>query len=157
MPTSAHPPTTIEGIIYSLMRTYHRQNTYQRDYHAMAIKLFNRHVARGWSKSYIKELILSSDQRIRNPKPTPTEAPLSNKEELYFHMEFHPADIPKHQVRTIYNQTCGDVLSKRLGIKKFTIAYSRPKNIRDKLTKAKFYQAPGQDTTKFYSGELATT
>ena len=46
--TSAHPPGMMRGIIYSLMKTYRRQNTYKSDYVEMAKRLFDRHVVRGW-------------------------------------------------------------------------------------------------------------
>ena len=34
-------------------------------------------------------------------------------------------------------------------------AYSRPKNIKDSMTKAKLHQAPGREASKYYSGELS--
>ncbi|KAL7548762.1 hypothetical protein ACHAWF_012019 [Thalassiosira exigua] len=39
-PTSAHPPSMMKGLIYSLMRTYRAQNTKREDYLDMAEKLF---------------------------------------------------------------------------------------------------------------------
>ena len=39
-PMSNHPPKMVRGIIFSLMRTYKRQNTKTKDYHDMVIKLF---------------------------------------------------------------------------------------------------------------------
>ena len=73
---------------------------------------------------------------------------------LFGHFEYHKNDIPKNKVRAIYETTCKDLLSSRLGIKQLTIAYSRPKNIKDTITKAKLHQAPGREASKYYSGEL---
>ncbi|KAL7552838.1 hypothetical protein ACHAWF_016084 [Thalassiosira exigua] len=46
-PQSAHPPSMMRGIIYSLMKDYPCQNSSQAEYEDMAIKLFKRHVTRG--------------------------------------------------------------------------------------------------------------
>ena len=42
---SNHPLSTIKGIIYSILRTYMPQNTYEEDYQDVVVKLCTRHVA----------------------------------------------------------------------------------------------------------------
>ena len=71
MPTSNHPPRMIKGIIYSLMRNYKRQTTHHSDYKEMAVKLFERHVARGWDRSLMKKYIMEADTRLINQPTTP--------------------------------------------------------------------------------------
>ena len=71
---------------------------------------------------------------------------------LFLHFEYHKNDIPKSRVRAIYDKHCKELLSTRLGIKQLTIAYSRPENIKDTITKAKLHQAPGHEASKYYSG-----
>ena len=163
MPHSNHPPNMIKGIIYSLMRNYKRQNTHYADYKSMATKLFKRHVARGWDRSFMKDLILQADNKLEanklqaslpNPLPTLPTEDLSSKERLFLHFEYHVCDIPKLQVRAIYNSTCKEIFERMLGIKQLTIAYSRSTNIRESITKAKLHQAPGREASKFYTGEL---
>ena len=160
MPQSNHPPNMMKGIIFSLMRNYHRQNTKYADYKSMATKLFIRHVNRGWDRTTMKHWIISADIKIQQetlqqtqPTHVTTEEPLTNKERVFLHFEYHKNDIPKNKVRAIYETTCKDLLSSRLGIKQLTIAYSRPKNIKDTITKAKLHQAPGREASKYYSGE----
>lgn len=160
MPTSAHPPWMMPGIIYSLMKKYKRQNTYEHDYNDMAVKLFKRHVARGWDRATMKRYILDADERLRRPKPpttnlAPSVPSTDNKDRLFLHMEYHPNDIPRRHVRAIYDDICKDTFEKRLGIKQLTIAYSRPRNVKDLLTRAKLHQAPGKPVSKYYSGELS--
>ena len=160
-PTSAHPPWMMRGIIYSLMKNYRRQNTYTSDYHSMAIKLFDRHVARGWDRATMRSYILDADRKLRlsvpsTPTPTPNPTNDNNKERLFIHMEFHPNDIPRKYIRAIYDNTCKDVFESVLDIHQFTSAYSRPRNIRDLLTKAKLHQAPGKPISKYYTGELSS-
>jgi len=53
----------INGIIYSLLRTYMRQNTREADYQEITLKLFHRHAARGWNKVLLKDLILKADKK----------------------------------------------------------------------------------------------
>ncbi|KAL7527930.1 hypothetical protein ACHAWF_002366 [Thalassiosira exigua] len=71
-PTSAHPPGMTKGIIFSLMKNYKRQNTRQCDYVKTAIKLFRRHVARGWEPLTKKRFILEANRKLRTTKPQPT-------------------------------------------------------------------------------------
>ena len=161
MPSSAHPPWMMRGIIYSLMKNYRRQNTYTSDYHSMAIKLFDRHVARGWDRATMRSYILDADRKLRlsvpsTPIPTLNPTNDDNKERLFIHMEFHPNDIPRKYIRAIYDNTCKDVFESVLNIHQFTTAYSRPRNIRDLLTKAKLHQAPGKPISKYYTGELSS-
>lgn len=115
-PMSAHPPNMIKGIIYSLMRSYYRQNTLTSDYHNIAVKLFERHVARGWDRALIKSLILEADQRIKStpaPQLPPATAaitlpgrPSEVVDTLYLHWQYHPNDISRRELRTIYETTC---------------------------------------------------
>jgi len=160
LPTSAHPPNMMEGIIYGLLRNYRRQNTNLEDYHNMAILLFKRHVARGWDRATMKGYILNADKKLNMPTPTtnaaaaiPMAQVLSNRERLFIHMEYHPNDIPKKAVRALYEHYCKSSFE-RLGIQQLTIAYSRPPNIKDSITKAKLHQAPGKEASKYYLGEL---
>jgi len=91
----------------------------------MAIKLFNRHVARGWDRATMRQYILDADRRLSLPAPPPTNQPtdtLSNKECLFIHMEYHSNDIPRRLVRAIYNYACKDTLE-TIGIQQVTIAY----------------------------------
>ena len=114
MPSSAHPPGMMKGVIYGLLHNYNCQNTYKRDYNNIIVLTFNCHVARGWDRATMKDYILSADDKLHShptPTPTPTPSPstnpeqeLTNKECLFLHMEYHPNEIPRHQVRTIYTR-----------------------------------------------------
>ena len=45
-------------------------------------------------------------------------------------------------IRQLYDEHCKEHFEKKLGITQFTIAYSRPPNIRSELTRSKLHQAP---------------
>ena len=164
-PQSNHPPKMINGIIFSLLRTYMRQNTWEDDYQEVTLKLFRRLAARGWNKVLLKDIILKADKKIRlqleNPSPPPAElSPTSPSENnssrdlLFLHMEYGQKDLPRKAVREIYESTCREVFE-GIGIKRFITAYSRSSNIKDLVTRAKLHQAPGCEASKYYSGELA--
>jgi len=152
----------IKGVVYSLLKSYYQQNTRESDYNAIVAKTFYRYCNRGWNKPTLKGYFLDADQRVKAtvPKVPPTAAlpsetaPTNNKECLYLHMVYHPNDIPRHRVRAIYNHHCKELFEQRLDITQSIIAYSRPPNIKDTVTKAKLHQAPGRNASKFYSGEL---
>ena len=156
-PQSAHTPGMTKGVIYSLMKNYHLQNSKQSDYLTMATLLFRCYVARGWERNTIKSLVLDADEKIRlcqHNDPSTTKEALTNKERVFLHLEYHPNNIPRKLIRTIYNQNCGELFNEKLGIKQTTIAYSRAKNLRDLLTQAKLHQATGHEASKYFTGEL---
>ena len=98
----------------------------------------------------MRELILDADRKLSRPKPPTLEA-LTYKERLFIHLEYHPCDISRKQIRTIYEATCGALFRDILGVKQTTIAYSRPTNVRNLVTKAKLHQAPGLPASKYLS------
>ncbi len=69
-------------------------------------------------------------------------------------MEFHPKDIPHHQVRKIYSEECENIFKAEIGIEQFTMAYSRPKTIGNIVAKAKLSEVDGREVSKFITGEL---
>ena len=69
-------------------------------------------------------------------------------------MKYHPNDVPKLNLREIWDECCMDLLSKPtnkggLGIKKTIIAYSTPWNSREMTQKAKLHQHPGKEVSTF--------
>jgi len=126
-PSSAHLITMMRGIIYGLMRNYHCQNTKTKDYNGMARKLFQQHVARGWDSTLTKEYILSADIKKQannatttqptNQSTMPPPEPLSNKQRLFIHWDYHPNDITRRHLQRIYNLHCDHTFSTKLEVK----------------------------------------
>mmetsp|Transcript_27748 Transcript_27748/g.55618 ORF Transcript_27748/g.55618 Transcript_27748/m.55618 type:complete len:96 (-) Transcript_27748:202-489(-) len=88
-----------------------------------------------------------------NPPPPNQESPLTNKEVALLHWTFHPNDIPKQQIRQLYNFHCKEVLEGDLGIKKFIVAVHGAPNIRSAVTRAKLIQEHGNEASKYFEGE----
>jgi hypothetical protein len=147
-PHSSHPPSTLRGMIYSLMRTYYKQNTHKQDYISTVILMFHHLLARGWDRYTLKETILAADVKLQQldqqVNPQENQAIITLRppgEPLFFHLPYHPHDIPRRRLRQLYNYHCQEAFSSSLGIDKFTIAYSRHKNLREHLTQARLHQA----------------
>ena len=128
----------------------------------MAIKIFKRHVSRGWGKRQMKEYIIKADIKLQTPPlPStpntnliPTSAEGLSRDWVFLHLEYSENDIPKQAVRALYDHYCKEAFE-GLGITQMTTAYSSPKNIKDLVTKAKLHQPPGKEAGKCYSGELS--
>ena len=99
---------------------------------------------------------ISSSIPIQPPSPStlPTTTTTTFEDKtLYIHLEYHPQDISRQKIRTFYESACNlpdiDNQSFNLGIRnrddkvmtisKATIAYSRPKNLRDHLCSTKLH------------------
>ena len=124
----------------------------------MASLLFKRHVARGWDPSLIKSWILAADEKIQaeasTPRlPSPSLAPAPDLDEkLFIHFKYHRNDLPRSPVRALYDYHCKNLFQKTLGVQQLIVAYSRPLNLQELLTKAKLHQAPGQEASTFMGG-----
>ena len=73
--------------------------------------------------------------------------PDNDENRLFLHLEYHPDDISCSRIQKLYQQHLGEVLLDELGILRPTIAYHRPKNIGDFVSRAKLIQASGQETS----------
>ncbi|KAL7529891.1 hypothetical protein ACHAWF_003149 [Thalassiosira exigua] len=102
-PQSAHPPGMIKGIIFGLMMNYFL----------------------GWDRATIKDHILFADNKLRHsPLSAATPEPISNKNRLFIHLEYHPNDIPRKKVCELYQLHCEQTFKNKLGVEQTTIAYS---------------------------------
>jgi len=154
-PHSAHPIENIRGAVHGLMRRYKQQNTEESDYIKMVILLFRRLAARGWDRMQLKQLLLEVHNNIKNNKKRPRsdDPPIDSHERLILHFEYHPCDIPRKKIRHIYKKHCAKLEEdSNLGIQQMIVAYSRPTNLRDAITRAKLHQAPGREASTFGGG-----
>eukprot|EP00956_Cyclotella_meneghiniana_P033176 scaffold94125_cov40-Cyclotella_meneghiniana.AAC.1 len=132
-PSSAHPTGCIKGTVFGLIRRYHAQNTHRKDFIAIVRLFYLRLLNRGWERTYIRKLILeacSYVDRINHTPDTPGTQPTGDG-----------------LVQELYELHCADLLCNECGIERPTIAYSRPRNLGDYLTKTKLYQAPGESSS----------
>jgi len=64
--------------------------------------------------------------------PATTTEASSNRvaDNIYIHLPFHPDDISRRQIRTIYDKHLAHHFNNTLGVKRASVAYSRPKKQR---------------------------
>ena len=152
---SAHPHGTIKGTIYGMLRRYRQHNTYYADYLHFTASLYRRLLARAHRAEDIRPIFLEAHEKIKHetrhpPAPKPAATPLNEQDErqLFFHAQYHPGDIPRSTVRRLYDQHCGDLRDK-LKVLPPIIAYTRPKNIRDLVSRTKLHEAPGKTSSRY--------
>jgi hypothetical protein len=149
---SAHPQGCIKGTIYGLVGRYYAQNTYRRDYVAIVGLLYHRICERGWEAAFVHDLIIKASRHAEEKAAAPTEAPSTQRkkranDEVYIHLQYHPDDISRQQIRSLYNDHLAIPFKEDLRVKRAIVAYSRPKNIGDYVTQAKLHEAPGVTST----------
>ena len=77
---------------------------------------------------------------------------VGNKHRMILHHEYHPNDIPRRLIRNAWSKHCGEFLSQKtsdggIGLQETIIAYSRPRNLRDVLMKAKLKEHTGKEVS----------
>jgi len=157
-PNSAHPPWMIKGIISSMLNRYYYQNTYVEDYWTVSMQFYNHLKDRGWDGAIIEPHFVVAHERIRShprkKREQVDEKYPSNKDIAILHMEYHPDDIPRKRVRDLWNENCAllerSVDEGGLGIEHMICAYSRPRNLRDLLQKAKLYQLESKEVSTYF-------
>ena len=153
---SSHPPGLTKSLIYGLIGTYWIQNSRKGDFIHTTRLLYNRLVARGYKHKYIEPIFLEVATKlhdINKLRPTMILPETKNKNEIFFcHYPFHPRDISRQAIRDIYKdigetpdankesfKSCLRLNGYRLEIKQMTVAYSRAKNLKDKLSSTTRY------------------
>ena len=158
---SAHAPGIIQGTVYGLLQRYYYQNSRHSDYKHFSNLLFTRLVARGWDEAVLEKIFFTAQEKIKsNPilPATPTDVSSASEEEqerIFFHLQYHPEDIPKADVRRFWSEELEEVIKEEIGIELFTIAYSRAPTIGSVVSKAKLYQVSGKEVSTYIAGEQA--
>jgi hypothetical protein len=147
-PISAHPVGCLRGLVFGNLRRFWIQNTHREDYISVARHFAERLIERGHPAHTIETLFMEAAKRFdETAKHPPTIPAVDNADSLlnpdpaqyYFHLEYHPRGIPRKEIRTLFNNTVGKLLPTH----KFTIAYSRPKNLRDALMRTRMEETAG--------------
>ena len=148
----------VKGVIYGLLRRYYEQNSRPSDYKTIAALLYRRLLDRVHQPKDQQPIFLWAHKKIQStftfPTLTPTAQPPpppNTKRCLFLHLEYHPCDIPRREVRRLYDKYCGGI-ERFLGLETLTITYSRPKNLGDIATQARLFEAPEQQAST-YMGE----
>jgi len=128
--SSAHPPSCLKGLIMGEMRRYWIQNN-RDDFEAILSKFILRLTERGHKIENLIPILMQAaaslnssvtQHRLNSPNETQT---------LYLHWSYHPYGIQRTKLRQLYTEYLAPVLN----YDKLVIAMSRPRNLKDLLTK----------------------
>ena len=74
------------------------------------------------------------------------------------HVQFHPDDIPRKELRDIWERHCGSLFADltdergaKLKIENFIIAFNRPKNFRDLLSPSTLHEEEDHEVSTFFN------
>jgi hypothetical protein len=112
------------------MNRYWIQND-QENFRVSVTKFIERLRARGHSFSNLTPLLTQAAASITNNKLHETPAKTDN-DTLFIHWVHHPKGLKGNDIRRFYKST----LEPHLSYNKMIIAISRPKNLKDVLTRA---------------------
>ena len=156
---SASPPGLLKSLVFGLVGTYKRQNSDAEDFKLNVKKLFNRLLARGYKKdilvSAFEEVASKLDEKSSFENQHLTRKANLNHDttnrngkdsRLFFHLPYHPRGVSRRFIQQSYKDACetpndlGESFREmtteaggQMSITKLTVAYSRPKNLRDVL------------------------
>jgi hypothetical protein len=134
-PRSAHPPSCFKGLIAGEMRRYWLQNN-QTGFISILEKLIIRLTERGHQLKDIIPILQHTATQLNNAYLKQPSRDEGNT--LYIHQTYHPQGIQRGVIRTLYNKTLKPILD----FDRMTVAISRPRNLRDILTKASLTLPP---------------
>jgi hypothetical protein len=153
-PHSAHPPGVLKGLIFGSVRRFWMQNTNVSDYRDMIKKFFHQLCQRGHQPDQLKTLFSAAAERIQstnNSVTTTLKLDKYQRNDIFLHLQYHPQQIPRSVLQSFFKTYCSDELacfqnkdgSATISIDKMTVAYSRPRNIRDIVSRTKLQQPNG--------------
>ena len=155
---SAHTPGLLKSLAYGLISTYKRQNSSQEDFKENVRRLYNRLITRGYEREQLLTLFQDITAKLdsrknqnldHNPicKSTKSNGNKHGSSPLFFHLPYHPKGISRRFIQQMYKEKCekpddlGESFTElttelggRMRIPKLTVAYNRPKNLRDLLS-----------------------
>ena len=120
--------------------------------------LYKRLKDRGWDRKTLEPMFIWAHEEIVSPrkKRKKEEEPVSNRSIVLVHSEYNKFDIQRKKVREIWNDTMEllekDISEGGLGIKRVIFAYSRPRNLKDLLQRAKLYQNKDHKASSYFLG-----
>jgi hypothetical protein len=131
-PLSAHPSTCLKGLIKGELYRYWMQNETQH-FEKLTTKFIERLYARGHTIENLAPLFLQAAISLTYP-PSQTNRGKNNNEDknLFIHWQFHPKGLQRQDICQSFNST----LQSHTPFERMIIAMSRPKNLRDILTRA---------------------
>jgi hypothetical protein len=130
-PLSVHPPSCFKGLIFGELKRYWTQNN-PVDFIDILTKFITRLCHRGHKIETLAPLITQAAATLNRQHITTSTAKPDSQDTLNMHWPFHPHGIQRHTIRQLFNT----ILQPYIPFNRMQVATSRPKNLKDVLTRA---------------------
>jgi hypothetical protein len=127
---SAHPPGVLKGLIYGLIKKYHKQNSSRQDYLNICSKLFSRLQDRGYKKETLKPLFVQAHKQAVQGS--------TSRKQLFYKIPYDPNGPSKDAIKKILQFPRLLNQLKPLGIDQLSICYLKPPTLKRKLCRTSF-------------------
>jgi hypothetical protein len=130
-PLSAHPKSCLKGLIKGELQRYWTQNNHQ-NFQQLTTKFIERLHARGHTiENLTPTLLQAANSLTYQTKFKNKDKNMVDDNKLYLHWKYHPKGLQRQDIRQTFNTS----LRQHIPFEKMVIAMSRPKNLRDVLTR----------------------
>jgi len=129
-PLSAHPPSCFKGLIHREMKRYWAQNN-PADFTDILSKFIICLCERGHKIEALDPLIMQAALTLKHHYTITKQLNNSDQNTLYIHWPYHPHGIQRHTIHQLFN----NILQPHIPFDKIQVAISRPKNLKDILTR----------------------
>jgi hypothetical protein len=129
-PSSAHPASCLKGLIKGELYRYWLQNQ-PTDFQELVTQFLIRLCNRGHTIEHLTPVITQAAASLES-NHNYSQTKQENSDTLYIHWKHHPNGLQRQTLRQLFNDTLRPVNP----FHSMTVAISRPKNLRDILTKA---------------------
>ena len=152
-PHSCHPKNMISGLICGNILRFHRLCSSLPDIKEKTSAFRQRLLDRGYDPKTIDPIIINAhknalayQRRHNRPDYQTSPPPSTTKNQVFFHLQYHPHDPKPHEIQHIWNELVAYPPHKvplhniqnrqkyEIPINKLTIAYSRPMNLRNQFS-----------------------
>ena len=173
---SCHPPGIIKGLIFGTVHRFWLLNSCTKELQHAIVQFYRKIIERGYEPNFIKPIFRNAiykyvdqdrihklreiqenakNQNLNEIGTNPSQEPYISPRQLFLHTQFHPNNLSRGEIQKIYRETFGSSLDNYTD--KLTVAYSRPKNLRDLVAKAKVLDVEGAEVSKFFDDTSWTT
>jgi hypothetical protein len=154
-PSSAHPPGVLKGLIFGSVRRFWLQNSDPKDYCKVIQDLYQHLCSRGHSTEKLDPLFHEAAAKVdsiqlKKPLRAPNSIANTRARPLFFHLQYHPLEIPNSIIHDTFNRCCPR-LREELKVDRIIIAHTRQPNLRDLLCKTQLNEPEGKRASNILS------
>ena len=96
-----------------------------------------------WFKNASRKI--SNNKKLNKMPQSAIKLALPQFQQLFSYHAHCPKHMSRKCIQVFYKETCGPMLGDGLFSRQLTVAYHRPKNLKDLLTPSELKMCPGKD------------